>query len=185
MRLDHLLSKESSSREHTPPDCSVERLNRGDGFPVGALVTRPGNPGELWRPRSRLLQLRQVVVLCSVLRECFGTHLGVAINAPRASSSRFVAYRSAPGERIAFKSSRQRTPAGSTHQPLENCIASTSIFVLPSYKEPTVDALASTTDERRVWLRKATGSCLESFDPWMSEWGNPAPVMGCYSVLNT
>ena len=37
--------------------------------------------------------------------------------------------------------------------PLENCIASTSIFVLPSYKEPTVDALASTTDEGRVWLR--------------------------------
>jgi hypothetical protein len=35
----------------------------------------------------------------------------------------------------------------------ENCIASTSIFVLPSYKGPTVDALASTTDEGRVWLR--------------------------------
>jgi hypothetical protein len=29
----------------------------------------------------------------------------------------------------------------------ENCIASTSIFVLPSYKGPTVNALASTTDE--------------------------------------
>jgi len=48
-----------------------------------------------------------------------------------------------------------------------------------------VDALASTTDEGRVRLRNATGSCLESFDPWMSEWGNPAPVMGCYSCLNT
>ncbi len=34
-------------------------------------------------------------------------------------------------------------------EPLDNCIASTSIFVLPSYKEPTVDALASTTDEGR------------------------------------
>ncbi len=40
--------------------------------------------------------------------------------------------------------------------PLENCRASTSIFiyiekklVLPSYKEPTVDALASRTDEGR------------------------------------
>src|SRR5207253_2847907 len=62
---------------------------------------------------------------------------------------------------------------------LENCIASTSIFVLPSYKEPTVDALASTTDERRGWLRKATGSCRPSIDPWMSEWGNPALVMEC------
>ena len=69
--------------------------------------------------------------------------------------------------------------------PLENCIASTSIFVLPSYKEPTVDALASTTDEGRVWLRKATGSRLEGFDPWMSEWGNPPPVKGWYSGLNT
>ncbi len=68
---------------------------------------------------------------------------------------------------------------------LENCIASTSIFVLPSYKEPTVDALASDTDEGRGWLRKATGSCRPSFDPWMSEWGNPAPVMGCHSGLNT
>jgi hypothetical protein len=35
----------------------------------------------------------------------------------------------------------------------ENCIASTSIFVLPSYKGPTVNALASTTDEGRIWLR--------------------------------
>jgi hypothetical protein len=67
----------------------------------------------------------------------------------------------------------------------ENCIASTSIFVLPSYKGPTVDALASTTDEGRVWLRKATGSCLESLDPWMSEWGNPVPVMGYHSCVNT
>ncbi len=68
---------------------------------------------------------------------------------------------------------------------LENCIASTSIFVLSSYKGPTVDALASTTDEGRVWLRKATGSCQKSLEPWMSEWGNPSPVMGCHSGLNT
>jgi hypothetical protein len=48
---------------------------------------------------------------------------------------------------------------------LENCIASTSIFVLPSYKRPTVDALAPDTDEGRGWLRKATGSCRPSVDP--------------------
>jgi len=48
-----------------------------------------------------------------------------------------------------------------------------------------VDALASTTDEGRVWLRKATGSCQKSLEPWMSEWGNPSPVMGCHSGLNT
>ena len=58
-------------------------------------------------------------------------------------------------------------------------------FVFPSYKEPTVDALATTTEEGRGWLRKATVSCLSSYDPWMSEWGNPAPVKGCHSDLNT
>ncbi len=36
-----------------------------------------------------------------------------------------------------------------------------------------VNALAPNTDEGRDWLRKATGSRLVGFDPWMSEWGNP------------
>ena len=50
---------------------------------------------------------------------------------------------------------------------LENFIASTSIFVCeyPSYKGPTVDALATGTDEGRGRLRKATGRCLPTFDP--------------------
>jgi len=88
-------------------------------------------------------------------------------------------------------SARRRRPIGSAslrhdrcRRLLENCIASTSIFVLPSYKKPTVDALAPSTDEGRGWPRKATGSCRPSVDPWMSEWGNPAPVMGCHSRLN-
>ena len=34
-------------------------------------------------------------------------------------------------------------------QLLENCIASTSILKIPSYKEPTVDALAPDADEGR------------------------------------
>ena len=38
-------------------------------------------------------------------------------------------------------------------QLLENCIASTSILKIPSYKEPTVDALAPDADEGRGWLR--------------------------------
>ena len=37
--------------------------------------------------------------------------------------------------------------------PLENSIASTSIFSSPSYKEPTVDALAPEAEEGRGWLR--------------------------------
>ena len=40
-----------------------------------------------------------------------------------------------------------------TQQLLENCIASTSILKIPSYKEPTVDALAPDADEGRGWLR--------------------------------
>src|SRR5882757_3313265 len=83
---------------------------------------------------------------------------------------------------------------------LENCIASTSVLkevapcsflprrveecAISSYKEPTVDALARGADEGRGWLRKATGSCLPSFDPWISEWGNPAGVMPSHSCLN-
>ena len=66
----------------------------------------------------------------------------------------------------------------------ENCIASTSILKIPSYKEPTVDALAPDADEGRGWLRYATGSCRPSFDPWISEWGNPAGVMPCHPGLN-
>jgi hypothetical protein len=79
---------------------------------------------------------------------------------------------------------RRRSAAAPPVVPLENSIASTSIFVFPSYKEPTVDALAPEADEGRGWLRKATGSCLPSCDPWISEWGNPAPVMGCHPGLN-
>jgi len=36
-----------------------------------------------------------------------------------------------------------------------------------------VDALALGGEERRGRLRKASGSCLTSFDPGTSEWGNP------------
>jgi hypothetical protein len=39
-----------------------------------------------------------------------------------------------------------------------------------------VDASASRGDEGRGRLRKASGSCQTSFDPGMSEWGNPASL---------
>ena len=71
------------------------------------------------------------------------------------------------------------------NEPLENCIASTSIFVLPSYKEPTVDALASTTDERRVRLRKATVSCLESVMSRGCLNGETRRLSGRHSRVNT
>jgi hypothetical protein len=82
---------------------------------------------------------------------------------------------------------------------LENCIASTSVLkevapcsflprrveecAISSYKEPTVDALAPGADEGRGWLRKATGSCLPSFDPWISEWALEVSHVGQKSTL--
>jgi hypothetical protein len=41
------------------------------------------------------------------------------------------------------------------------------------------------TDEGREWLRKAAGSCLLSFEPRISEWGNLRGVMPTCSYLNT
>ena len=79
-----------------------------------------------------------------------------------------------------------RSGLGSPAQmPFENCIASTSIFVLPSYKEPTVDALASTTDEGRVRLRKATVSCLESVTNRGCPNGETRRLSGRHSGVNT
>ena len=45
-----------------------------------------------------------------------------------------------------------------------------------------VDALAITGDEGRGSLRKVSGSWQTSFDPGMSEWGNP--TRKGYSLLN-
>jgi hypothetical protein len=98
-----------------------------------------------------------------------------------------VARRSADRGVELFESS---VPLTRPRPSLENCRASTSIFErnsaseLPSYEEPTVDALAPDADEGRGWLRKATGSCRPSFDPWISEWGNPAGVMPSHPYLN-
>ena len=177
MRLDHLLSKESSS---------FERFSRSFGHPTGPWRwTSSWCTGYSFSRRRRRLEIQfspasrlGLVVLCSVLREC-------AALAPRGDHCPIEQHHLFD-VRIHIALRLGIAPASVLDQvPLENCIASTSIFVLPSYKEPTVDALASTTDEGRVWLRKATGSRLEGFDPWMSEWGNPPPVKGWYSGLNT
>ena len=46
-----------------------------------------------------------------------------------------------------------------------------------------VNALAATGDEGRGSLRKASGSWQTSFDPGMSEWGNPQ--LRLYLYLNS
>ena len=58
--------------------------------------------------------------------------------------------------------------------PLENSIASTSIFDSPSYKEPTVDALAPEADEGRGMAAKSHGELptkLRSVDVRMGKPG--------------
>ena len=40
-----------------------------------------------------------------------------------------------------------------------------------------VDTLAIQVDEGRDWLRYAPGSCQNSFDPGISEWGNPVRLI--------
>ena len=50
--------------------------------------------------------------------------------------------------------------------------------------ERSVDALASGADEGRGGLRYASGSRLAGCDPRVSEWGDPAPVVGRHPRLN-
>ena len=54
--------------------------------------------------------------------------------------------------------------------------------LVESYKGHTTDALAARGDEGRRSLRKASGSGQARDDPGISEWGNPAPVMGRYQL---
>ena len=52
---------------------------------------------------------------------------------------------------------------------------STDTLVIGSSEQVhVVDALAITGDEGRGSLRKVVGSWQTSFDPQISEWGNPA-----------
>ncbi len=64
----------------------------------------------------------------------------------------------------------------------ESCRRDT-LVIGSSEQVHVVDALAITGDEGRGSLRKASGSWQTSFDPEMSEWGNPAR-MG-HPLLNT
>ena len=54
------------------------------------------------------------------------------------------------------------------------CVKAGSKVIGSSEQVHVVDALAITGDEGRGSLRKAVGSWQTSFDPPMSEWGNPA-----------
>ena len=59
--------------------------------------------------------------------------------------------------------------------PMMACPGEPGLKVIGSSDEVhVVDALAMSGDEGRCSVRKATGSPQTGFDPWMSEWGNPA-----------
>ena len=64
--------------------------------------------------------------------------------------------------------------AGAGRVPCVGCC----VFVVVRCYERPVDALASGADEGRGGLRYASGSRLAGCDPRVSEWGDPAPVMG-------
>ena len=49
--------------------------------------------------------------------------------------------------------------------------------------ERSVDALALGADEGRGGLRYSSGSRLAGCDPRVSEWGDPAPVVGRHPCL--
>lgn len=64
------------------------------------------------------------------------------------------------------------------------CFWSHFFVLFCSCLEHSVDALAPGADEGRCGLRYASGSWRTSFDPRVSEWGNPARVVSCYQCLN-
>ena len=58
--------------------------------------------------------------------------------------------------------------------PVQRCAGTDARVIGSSEQVHVVDALAITGDEGRGSLRKVVGSWQTSFDPQMSEWGNPA-----------
>ena len=158
MRLDHLLSKESTARAR-----GVLPRSSGSSYVERWLIGPVDNPDPTSLSSARgTTGAGGVGHHCSVLRE-------------HAPSGRQAGTSASPGQRgtrargeLEVAVARGLCPSifdGARPRPLvENCRASTSIKneEIPSYKEPTVDALAPDADEGRGWLRKATGSCRPS-----------------------
>jgi hypothetical protein len=157
VRLDHLLSKESTARASrhfvsSSGSSYVEhRLFGPSTTPTPRrLRVHVAPPGR--RFRTSLFRFEGARALPAS---------GRRVRAPRAA-------RHPSSHELAAAVARGLYPpivGGARPHPLvENCRASTSIKneEIPSYKEPTVDALAPDADEGRGWLRKATGSCRPS-----------------------
>ena len=65
-----------------------------------------------------------------------------------------------------------------------DCVCFFVVFVCVRCYERSVDALALGADEGRGGLRYSSGSRLAGCDPRVSEWGDPAPVVGRHPRLN-
>ena len=113
------------------------RPTRFEPLPVGALVGQ-----SKWQVNRRFILLAgRLDELCLLFRFEGVGPIGLSTLGARHGAHAPAAH-GVPG------SMKHRT-CGPRPLPFENCRASTSIFVLPSYKEPTVDALAPRTDEGR------------------------------------
>ena len=64
------------------------------------------------------------------------------------------------------------------------CAVCRVVLCVVRFYERSVDALASGADEGRGGLRYSSGSRLAGCDPRVSEWGDPAPVVGRHPRLN-
>ena len=64
------------------------------------------------------------------------------------------------------------------------CAVCCVVLCVVRFYERSVDALASGADEGRGGLRYSSGSRLAGCDPRVSEWGDPAPVVGRHPRLN-
>ena len=211
MRLDHLLSKEPTARfGHVCCPVAGKFLRRALAYGCHEIPSTPAHqPAELSGAFGRAVAGTTELSGARPSLLCFEEAASDAAG-PRARRPRLFAQPGRTGDAAVELSSGPVVPpprdARRLGRVLENCIASTSVLLtrcgprrsagfpirrgredcaISSYKEPTVDALAPDADEGRGWLRKATGSCLPSFDPWISEWGNPAGVMPSHSCLNT
>jgi hypothetical protein len=159
VRLDHLLSKESTARVRSPFAPKLGELLRR--APANRFVDKPRPrvaSGRTWHHRGRR---RRASLFRFEGARALGPS-GRSVRVPWAARhpSLRESSRSPSPEVCARRSSAARVLTRWLRT-AERARASRT-KKLPSYKEPTVDALAPDADEGRGWLRKATGSCRPS-----------------------
>jgi hypothetical protein len=146
VRLDHLLSKESTARVRSSLGSELGELLRR-----APAIRSVDHPDPTWPPGIRgTTGDGGSGHHCSVLREHAKRLPGQRDTETRCRRPRPVPVATSAARGLTrWLRTAERARASRTKK-------------LPSYKEPTVDALAPDADEGRGWLRKATGSCRPS-----------------------